>query len=140
MKKAILTIEDCNALSYLINSVLSKDYSVTSVESCVDAMEQLHIDHKKDLIILDIPDSASDNLELLEHMSTSSVLGKIPTVVISNSDDEQLKKRTVQLGASLFLTKPFDPVYLSDKVRDLVYQNNDQPIKRRKTVFNLNIF
>ena len=140
MKKAILTIEDCNALSYLINSVLSKDYSVTSVESCVDAMEQLHIDHKKDLIILDIPDSASDNLELLEHMSTSSVLGKIPTVVISNSDDEQLKKRTVQLGASLFLTKPFDPVYLSDKVRDLVYQNSDQPAKRRKTVFNLNIF
>lgn len=139
MKKAILTIEDCNALSYLITSVLSKDYAVTSVETCVDAMQHLH-SHHKDLIILDIADSASDNFELLQHMSTSSVLGKIPTVVISNSDDEQLRKRTVQLGASLFLTKPFDPVYLSDKVRDLVYQNSDLPAKKRKTVFNLNIF
>jgi CheY-like chemotaxis protein len=140
MKKAILTIEDCNALSYLITSVLSKDYAVTSVETCVDAIRHLHGDYKKDLIILDISDSASDNFELLEHMSTSSVLGKIPTVVISNSDDETLRKKTVQLGASLFLTKPFDPVYLSDRVKDLVYQNSDAPVRKRKTVFNLNIF
>ena len=135
-----MTIEDCNALSYLINSVLSKDYAVTSVESCFDALEQLHIDHKKDLIILDIPDSASDNFELLEHMSTSSVLGNIPTVVISNSDDESLRERTNKLGASLFLTKPFDPVYLSDRVRDLIYQDGEKPVRKRKTVFNLNIF
>jgi len=138
--KKILTIEDCNAISYLINSVLSKEYAVTSVETCVDAIQHLHNDHKKDLIILDIPDSTSDNFQLLEHMATSSVFGKIPTVVISNSDDEQLKKQAVKLGASLFLTKPFDPVYLSDKVRDLVYQNSERPVKRNKTVFNLNIF
>lgn len=140
MKKAILTIEDCNAMSYLINSVLGKEYAVTSVQTCVAAFEQLHTENKKDLIIVDIDNHDSDNLELLEHMSTSSVLGKIPTVVISNSDDEQLKKRSVELGASLFLTKPFDPVYLSDKVKDLVYQNSEVPIKKRKTVFNLNIF
>ncbi len=140
MKKAILTIEDCNALSYLINSVLSKEYAVTSVESCFDAMDQLHEDIQQDLIILDIPDSSSENMEMLEHMATSSVLGKIPKVVISNSDDETLKERTNKLGASVFLTKPFDPVYLSDKVRDLVYQNGERPVKKRKTVFNLNIF
>ena len=140
MKKAILTIEDCNAISYVINSVLSKEFSVTSVGCCVEAMEHLHTTNKKDLIILDISDSSSDNFELLEHLSTSSVLRKIPTVIISNSDDIHLKNRTAELGASLFLTKPFDPVYLSDQVRDLVYSDNEKPVKRRKTVFNLNIF
>ena len=138
MKKNILTVENCNALSYVISSVL-KDYSVTNVESSLDAVECLYSNDTKDLIILDI-DQDSNNLDLLEHITSSSVLGNIPTVVISNSDDPSLKNKTVQLGASLFLTKPFDPVYLSDKVKDLIYAKGDGPQRKRKTVFNLNIF
>ena len=138
MKKSILTVENCNALSYVISSVL-KDYSVTNVESSLDAVECLYSNDTKDLIILDI-DQDSNNLDLLEHITSSSVLGNIPTVVISNSDDPSLKNKTVQLGASLFLTKPFDPVYLSDKVKDLIYAKGDGPQRKRKTVFNLNIF
>ncbi len=139
MKKSILTIENCNALSYVITSVLGKEYAVTNVESPADAVACLHGNESKDLIILDI-DQDSDSLELLEHINSSSVLGNIPTVVISNSDDPSLKNKTVQLGASLFLTKPFDPVFLSDKVKDLIYAKGDGPQRKRKTVFNLNIF
>ena len=80
MKKTILTIEGCSAISYLINTVLSKDYAVTSVKNSVAAIQHLQLDLQKDLIILDIPDKNSDNYALLEHISTSSVLGKIPTM------------------------------------------------------------
>ncbi len=140
MKKAILTIEDSNALSYLITTVLSKDYSVTSVKNCAAAMQHLQIDFQKDLIILDIPDKNSDNFALLEHMASSSVFSNIKTVVISNSDDQRLKNQTVELGASLFLTKPFDPVYLSERVRELVYDESIPITRKKRTVFNLNIF
>ncbi len=138
-KKEILTIEDCNALSYLINTVLGKDFAVTSVSCCTDAMNQLQAGLNKDVIIMDIPNSDSDNYELLEHIHSSSIFKNIRTVVISNSDDETLKNKTVELGASLFLTKPFDPVYLSDKVKDLIGAVNAPVIKKRST-FNLNIF
>jgi CheY-like chemotaxis protein len=137
MKKAILTIEGNDALSYVISSVL-KDYAVTNVNTCSEAITQLQND--KDLIILDIPNAGSENLELLKHMSSSAVLNNIPTVVISNSDDPTLKDKAVELGASLFLTKPFDPVYLSDKVKDLIYEDGETPSKKRKLRFNLNIF
>lgn len=137
MKKAILTIEGSDALSYVISSVL-KDYTVTNVNDCSQAFEQLQAE--KDLVILDIPNSSSENLELLKHMHSSVVLNGIPTVVISNSDDPSLKDKAVELGASLFLTKPFDPVYLSDKVKDLIYENGEKPVSRRKLKFNLNIF
>lgn len=138
MIKKILTIEDCNALSYLMDTVLGKDFSVTCVSSCTDALHHLQNDFDKDLIILDIPGTDSDNFELLEHISSSSVLGNIRTVVISNSDDETLKNKTVELGASLFLTKPFDPVYLSDSVRELV--SGGSTLRKRRMSFNLNIF
>ncbi|MBS1761404.1 MAG: response regulator [Bacteroidetes bacterium] len=140
MKKEILTIEDCSAISYVISSVLKKDYTVTSVGNSVEAFAQMQTASDKDLIILNIPDSNSDNMKLLKHMSSSEVFNKIPTVVISNSDDPSLKDQTVELGASLFLTKPFDPVYLSDKVKDLIYENGSVPPKKRKTLFHLNIF
>src|SRR5690606_13158236 len=106
MKKSILTVENCNALSYVLSSVLSKDYSVTNVETPVDAVDLLREEDRKDLIILDI-DQDADSMQLLNHLSSSSVLNKIPTVVISNSDDPALKNKTVELGVSLFLTKPF---------------------------------
>ncbi|MDB5203428.1 MAG: response regulator [Ferruginibacter sp.] len=140
IKKTILTIEDSNALSFLMSTVLKKDFAVTSVKSCSDALYHLQDDLNKDLIILDIPDADSDNFELLEHISTSAVFSNIRTVVISNSDDETLKSKTVELGASLFLTKPFDPVFLSDKVRSLIYLDGKEGIRKRRTSFNLNIF
>ena len=138
VKKTIMTIGNSNALSYLMNTVLKKDFTVTSVKNYTDALSHLRTDLNKDLIILDIPDTDSDNFELLEHMNSSAVLKNIRTVVISNSDDETLKNRTVELGASMFLTKPFDPVYLSDKVKDMTRM--DARSMRRKRNFNLNIF
>ena len=138
MKKNILTIEDCQAVNFVLSSVLKRDYDVTSVDNCMDAVQKLQAD-QQDLIILNIPDASSENMELLEHIYSSSLLQKIPTVVISNSDDETLKNKSVELGASLFLIKPFDPVFLSNRVKELVKEKTEAH-KKKKTIFNLNIF
>lgn len=140
MKKAILTIEGCDAMSYVISSVLSKEYAVTNATDCTEAFKYLQKENDKDLIILDIANSSSENLALLEHMRSSAILNNIPTVVISNSDDPTLKDKAVELGASLFLTKPFDPVYLSDRVKDLIYEKGEKPTGKKRLRFNLNIF
>lgn len=140
MKKVII-VEDCNAINYLISTVLKKDYSITSVSNCKDAMQHLHVESDSDVMILNISDSNSENFELLQHMSTSCVLNGIQRVVISDSNDEQLKYKTEALGASLFLTKPFDPVFLSDQVRNLINADREPAInKKRKFSFNMNIF
>ncbi len=138
-KKEILTIDDSNALSFLMSTVLRKNFAVTSVKNYSDAISNLQTGLNKDVIIMDIQDSDSDNFHLLEHISTSSVFSNIKTVVISNSDDETLKNKTVELGASLFLTKPFDPVYLSDRVKDMI-DVTYEPVMKKRIPFNLNIF
>lgn len=140
MKKGILTIDGNNAISYLINTVLAKDFTVTSVYNCKDAITHLQTDFSKEVVILDIANAESENMDLLEHFYTSAVFKNLKTVVISNSDDESLKDKTVQLGASLFVTKPFDPVHLSKLVKDMVKTNDFSIPKKRKNSFNLNIF
>lgn len=140
MKKAILTIDNSKAISYVFNTMFEKDYEVTSVQNFSEAINHLQSTPSNDLMIIDIPDADSENLEFLEHISTSSIFRNIPKVVISKSDDQQLKNRSVQLGASLFITKPFDPVYLSGKVQDLIYENGKKSIIKKRRSFNLNIF
>lgn len=122
-----------------MNSVLGKKYAVTSVNTCTDAIGHLQTDLNKDLIILDIEDSESDNYQLLEHIHSSSILKDIRTIVISNSDDETLRNKTAELGAAYFFTKPFDPANLSNKVENLIDESGRKLIKKRNT-FNLNIF
>ena len=139
VKKAILTVENCSALSFLMNTVLEKDFSVVSVPDYGQAISHLQQDLDKEVIIMDIENTDSDNFALLEHISSSSVLNKIRTVVISNSDDESLRNKTVELGASLFLTKPFDPVYLSDSVKNMT-RSEGKEVKRNRFSFNMNIF
>jgi PleD family two-component response regulator len=138
--KKVMIIEDCNAMNFLISTVLKKDFAITSAKNSMDAMHLLQSDVNRDLIILNISDLQSDNFELLEHMSTSSVLNDIQKVVISDSDDEHLKTKATELGASLFFTKPFDPVHLSDRVRDLIKLNESSFAKKRKFSINMNIF
>lgn len=140
MKKAILTIDNSKAISYVFNTMFEKDYEVTSVQNFSEAINHLQSTPSNDLMIIDIPDAESENLEFLEHISTSCIFRNIPKVVISKSNDQQLKNRSVQLGASLFITKPFDPVYLSDKVQDLIYENGKKSITKKRRSFNLNIF
>ncbi len=135
-----MIIEDCNAMNFLISTVLKKDFNITSAKNGIDAMHQLQSDLNRDLIILNISDVESDNFQLLEHISTSSVLKDIHRVVISDSNDEQLRSKSAELGASLFITKPFDPVLLSDSVRDLIKLNETSFGKKRKFSINMNIF
>lgn len=139
-RNTILTIEGSNGISYLMSTVLGKDYAVTSVKTFSDAVSHLQTDLNKDIIILDIADSNSDNYELLEHINSSAILKNIRTIVISNSDDESLKSKTAALGASYFLRKPFDPVHLSEKVKDLIYADGKKSIQKKKYTFNMNIF
>ena len=127
-------------MNFLISTVLKKDFNITSAKNGIDAMHQLQSDLNRDLIILNISDVESDNFQLLEHISTSSVLKDIHRVVISDSNDEQLRSKSAELGASLFITKPFDPVLLSDSVRDLIKLNETSFGKKRKFSINMNIF
>jgi len=139
VKKEILTVEDSSAMGYLLSTVLKKDYSVTRASSCADAINYLKTSAEKDLIILDIPDEHSDNYQFLEHIASSSVLSNINTIVLSNSSDEDFKSKTTELGASLFVSKPFDPVYLSNQIGNITSKSGAKA-RKRKIPFNLNIF
>lgn len=123
-KKAILIIIDCYALNCLVNTVLSNDFDIFSAQSCAEAIKYLQSNLNLKAIVIDISDITAENLTLLEHINSSSILRNIKTVVISNSNDESFKNNALEMGSLLFLTKPFDPVYLSNSLKSSLNSGN----------------
>jgi len=141
MKKSVLTIESNRALQYLVATVLKTRYSVSSVQNSRHAMQLFSSGYEAALIIIDVPNRDSESFELLDHIVTSSVFKDVPIIVLSASRDEELKSSCLQIGAADFLTKPFDPVYLFERVDQILSQNIPDIIPKRRKIFNnMNIF
>jgi two-component system, chemotaxis family, chemotaxis protein CheY len=124
MRKSILTIEDSKALNNVFNTIFKKEFEVSSVSNHVQAYHHLQTNLFSDLIIINIADYDSDNFQFLKHSSTSSLFCNIPKVVISKSTDINLKKEILNLGASYFQSMPFDPIKLSHKVKEIMFEKD----------------
>ncbi len=120
MRKSLLIIENTKALNYVLTTVLKKEYHVYTVRSYADAFYFLRYKPEIDLFLIDIPDDKSENHLFLAHISSSSLFNRIPVIVLSDSDDSRLADKTKSLGASHFISMPFDPVSLSEKIKELI--------------------
>lgn len=69
-----------------------------------------------DLVLLDLMMPVLDGMAVLEQRQRDEVLGEIPVIMISASDDVGPIARCIELGAEDYLVKPFDPVLLRARV------------------------
>lgn len=126
MRKSILIIEDSKALSYVLTTIFKNDFDVYAANNYAEAFGFLRSKQMADLIIMNVPNDESENFMLLAHLSSSSLFSDIPTVVLSDSRDNQLRSKTKALGASFFLNTPFDPIRLSEKVKELFHEKESK--------------
>ena len=102
-------------------------------------MERLASEKKTDLIILSIENEQDENVELLYHLGSSSLLRDIPVIILSNTNYEELKSVCLESNVHAFFVKPFNPLELSEKINQIILTTNESQIlyKKRK-IFNLN--
>lgn len=63
---------------------------------------------KPGIILLDLNMPGLDGRQTLEEIKRSSVLRRIPVVILTTSDDERDVKRCYELGANTYIQKPVD--------------------------------
>jgi DNA-binding NtrC family response regulator len=127
LKKSILTIQDSKALNYLFATIFEKEFNVFFVNNYFEAFRHLQLKViDVHLIIVNIPDENSDNFIFLKHMYTSSLFSNIPKVVISKSSDIHLVSKTKDLGVSLSINMPFDPMLLLRRVNEIINEKENR--------------
>jgi two-component system sensor histidine kinase DegS len=68
-------------------------------------------------MLLDLIMPRMDGYEVLAEMKQDTALRRVPVIVISSADDIDSIVRCVEMGATDYLTKPFDPVLLHARIR-----------------------
>ena len=140
-KKRILLVEENTALSFLIETLLEKNYHTIQVSDSFHAVKELVAGAHFDLLIICIDEVASDKFELLHHVSTSSLLRTIPVLVLSNSEDRELQEKCSAGNVALFLHKPFDPQFFVEKINEITLLKTTHQVTRKKiNLFNLNFY
>ena len=86
-------------------------------DCAVDGMEAIERladpDANYDLIMLDISMPRKDGFEVLEYIQSRQELSSVPVIMISAIGDSKTVLRTLKMGASDFVMKPFNAVELS---------------------------
>lgn len=78
------------------------------------------LEHKPNLIILDIMLPGKDGLSLLKDIKANSRLADIPIMLISAKSSEIDKVKGLDMGADDYLTKPFGTMELVSRVNALL--------------------
>jgi two-component system chemotaxis response regulator CheY len=120
----ILLVEDSASMrSYLANIIESgtEDDDVEIVEAAngFEALKSLP-HHKFDAILTDINMPDINGLELVSFLKNHPIYKSIPIMVISTESTAEDRSRAAALGAEEYLSKPFEPLELVDKLRKLL--------------------
>ncbi|NIM00848.1 MAG: response regulator [Acidobacteria bacterium] len=84
-----------------------------------ECMELLRAD-PPDLLILDVMMPGLDGFEICRRMQDDHALRRIPIVLLSARGREHDRERGMALGAAEYMTKPYSPTDLMQRIRGLL--------------------
>jgi len=113
LKQNVLIIEDDNAINKLLSDIVKENgYIPHSAYSGTEAM--LYFNHQHwDLILLDMMLPGMSGEEILKNITAE---GTSPVIIISAREEQEVKVRSLKLGADDYITKPFDIEEVSARI------------------------
>jgi two-component system, OmpR family, alkaline phosphatase synthesis response regulator PhoP len=117
MSSKILIVEDDAEVLDLIRTALSfKEYVTVETMSGGKAVP-LALEHKPDLILLDLALPDMDGLEVCRRLKVEEATKHIPVIMLTARDSVADTVRGLEAGANDYVTKPFEVMELMARVR-----------------------
>ncbi len=111
-KGRILVVDDEMVNRILLSTNLQESgYLVETAEDGQQALEMLRA-QPFDVVLLDLIMPRMDGYQVLAQMKSDDALRRIPVIVISSTDEMESIVHCIEMGATDYLTKPFNPVLL----------------------------
>ncbi|MFP4403671.1 MAG: response regulator transcription factor [Nanoarchaeota archaeon] len=119
MKKKILIAEDEPNIIELLKIILSDSYDLFIAKDGKETLKLIK-EKKIDLILLDIMMPYFNGYEICEKIKNDKNKKHIKIVILSAKGQEKEIIKGLQCGADIYITKPFDPIELENKISDLL--------------------
>lgn len=123
--KTILIIDDEGFVRGLVRVKL-KFMGMETIEGS-NGMEGLEkaISHKPDLIILDIMMPKMDGFEVCQRLKENPETRHIPVIMMTARGERSAKERGEELGIVDYLTKPFSPQHLAERIFEILGEKEE---------------
>ena len=122
--KTILLVDDEPHIIELIKLTLGEDeYEYFEAENGKEVIETAEKE-KPDLILLDIMMPVVDGYEVARILKKNKDTKDIIVAMISAKKEDQDVLKGIDKGAVAYITKPFNPMELEEKVKDLLKITN----------------
>lgn len=118
-----LLVDDDPTTRTIIKRVLLRDYqcSVDEAENGLEALDLLER-NTYSMVVLDLGMPVVDGLETLQAIRSTPKLAQLPVVVLTAEADASRVAQVVKLGISDYVTKPFTPPRLSERLARIIEQ------------------
>ena len=121
-KYRILCVDDRKDILELIKVMLEKEgYDVSVSESGEDALRQISVE-VPDLILLDIMMPIMPGLEVLKKIISGDKTRNVPVIMLTAINEFSYIKTAMELGASTYISKPFNRVMLLGLIHGFISQ------------------
>ena len=129
-KARVLIIDDSRLIRIAASKMFGEEFDVLLATDGADGWNVIQNDPAIQVVFTDLVMPEMDGFELLEKIRTCDIAGvcDLPVIVATGADNPELaKQKAFELGATDFITKPFNETDI--KTRALSYANLNQTNK-----------
>ena len=118
LKEKILIADDSEMNQMLLEEILSDKYEYVMAKDGTEAVDILEKNDDIDLVMLDINMPKMDGFGVLEIMNLRHWISEVPVIIISSESDVDFIHRSYDLGASDYISRPFDLTVVRRRVEN----------------------
>ena len=119
-KTCILIVDDAPDNIKILKNLLSDDYKLKAALNGKKALELANSNPQPDLILLDIMMPEMDGYEVCEKIKGDDNTKDIAVIFQTSNSEPVDEEKAFKLGASDYITKPFNPEVVKSRIRSAV--------------------
>ncbi|MCE7995575.1 MAG: response regulator transcription factor [Roseivirga sp.] len=128
--KKVLIIEDNVMMRLFLSNYLGNSYEVTAVESPQQAQGFIGRAEEFSLVLSDYYAPASEEHIALKRVQTAMAWQGVPMVILTDEHKSEQRIAAFQFGAQDCVSKPFNPLELSLRLKSIVIKNDIKAVYR----------
>lgn len=117
----LLVVDDSEMNREILKEILGKEYRILEACDGEEALKMLEqYGTEISLVLLDIIMPKMDGFEVLAYMNRDKWIEDIPVIMISSEGSESYIRRAYELGASDYISRPFDTKVVYQRVINMI--------------------
>ena len=120
-KPVLLIIDDSEMNREILKVMLKDDYEILEASCGEDGLTILETERANvSMVLLDIVMPGIDGFDVLTRMRREGWVDDIPVIMISSEDSDEVVLNAYELGASDYITRPFDARVVRHRVKNVM--------------------